>query len=272
MSYFVGVIVSSMWLILSVFDISFVYTCNSHASNMFVPAKLFTNEFLDLPMTLSKYWQQNRELKNDLQKIKMENDSLKIILTTTTDLKNELNELKKSIDFRYTLSNYKVVEKVLGFDNGIYESFMIISATHEEVLPGSVVISSNGLVGVIYDRHNSVARVMHVFDQKINIPVVSQSGDHMILGGNGKNDMFSREISSPIDSSSLKSKENEILITSGEGGVFPYGIPVARITEIKDNFVKAAPIHHLDNIAFVWILQPIIGGENNKTSEKNPSN
>lgn len=260
--YFIGIITSITWFVFGYSNMNFAYRCNRFISNFVVPAKSFANSFLDFPMTLSEYLLQNKHLKNEISELKMANDKLKSELTTAADLKNELDELKKAVDFKYKTSPYKVIERVLGFDKGMHESFMLISVTHDSVRSGDVVISSNGLVGLIYDINNTVARVMHVCDQKINIPVVSQSGDHIILSGNGKEFMFSKEIKSTANTIQLKSKAKELLITSGEGGVFQYGIPVAHIVDIGENKLIAQPVNRIDDIVFVWILQPIIKEKN----------
>lgn len=255
-TYFMAIIISVIWVFSS--DFKYIYECNHYLNRIVFPIKLFANKVLEFPVNLSEYLIQNQKLKEHLQKIKIENDELKIALTTISDLKNELDELKKAINFKYTISNYKTVERVLGFDKGIYESFMLISVTHDETRPGSVVISSNGLVGIIYDIQNTIARVMHICDQKTNIPVVSESGEHLILTGNNSRIMFSKEIDSKVNTLSLKSGIGELLVTSGEGGVFQSGIPVARITGIDNESVKAVPIEKLDDIVFVWIIRPVI--------------
>ncbi len=261
--YFVGIVISIMWLIFSNFNLNYTHRCNSFISNFMIPAKSFAKSFINCSMTLSEYLLQNKHLKKEIAELKMTNNKLKSALTTVTDLKNELDELKKAVDFRYKTPPCKIIEKVLGFDKGMYESFMLISVTHDSIKSGDVVISGNGLIGRIYDINDTVARVMHICDQKINIPVVSQSGDHMILSGSGKEFMFSKEIKTNANTIHLKSKKKELLITSGEGGIFQHGIPVAHIMEINGDTLIAQPVDKIDNVDFVWILQPIMKENSN---------
>jgi rod shape-determining protein MreC len=206
---------------------------------------------------MSKYFLQNRTLKQEIEKLRKENDTLKISLTTIKNFENEFKGIKKATDLRYSISNYKVIEKVLGFDGGIYESFMLISVSHKNIVPGSVIISSDGIVGIVHDIKGGVARVRHLSDPKLNVPVQSSSGEHFIISGDGKNSMISSETKE--NNTKLNIDKGDLLITSGEGGIFQRGIPVAIVEEIIDNsHIKAIPVTQLDNISFVWAIDPVL--------------
>ncbi len=257
-AYFGAILFSLSMLGSFVVGFSPLHLFYSETSRLVIPLKLLASVLISFPMTLSEYIVQNKKLKNEVQKLQQENDYLKISLNNIKNLETEVVEIKKAVDFKYSVSNYKVIEKVLGFDNSAYESFMLISITHNNIMPGCVVISSEGIVGIVYDINGDVARVMHIADQKLSIPVQTLSGDHLIISGNGKDYMLSKELREDLESSHTKISKGDLLITSGEGGIFQHGIPVARVVSVTNDTIQAAPVTKIDNISFVWIVRPVL--------------
>lgn len=216
--------------------------------------KYYANRVIQFPNILSEYI----HIKKENEELKIKIDELKIQLNTTKNVENELNQLKKSINLNYYITNYRYVEKVLGFDKTPYESFMIISANNDQTLPGKVVISSDGLIGVIKDSNKKFARVMTVCDHRLKVPVKSES-ERLILTGNDKNEMISKEIRETTDHPKITFNEGEILQTSGDGGFFPANLPVAKISSVSQSSstkISATPTTDLRNVSYVWIISP----------------
>lgn len=257
-AYFVGFCLAGVLAICSLNNASFVNQFHSVFSKPLSLVKLFANDLIEFPVTISEYMSQNNNLKEEIHRLKLENDNLKISLTDIKNLEIEFNDIKKSIDLKYSLSNYGVIEKVLGFDKSVYESFIIISVTHDKIYPGCVVLSSDGVIGIVHDVEGNIARVRHICDQKFNIPVSSESGEHLILAGNGYGKMISREIMETPDRVTINLKKNNKLVTSGEGGVFQYGIPVAIVDDVSKDAVNATPVSSPYDTSFVWIIEPIL--------------
>ncbi len=228
-------------------------------SKYFLQIKFVANKIVEFPRSMTSYIIQNNILKKEIEDLRRESDDLKIKIETIKNYEKELGDLKKSLNLNYSISTYKVIERVLGFEYSVFDSFMLISVSHNSIKQGSVVLSSDGIVGIVYLINNDIARVMTITDQKINIPVKSLSGEHIILSGTGKNEMVSSEIKENITSSKLNIKPGDILYTSGEGGVFYSDIPVAKVIKIKESgSILAEPISKINNISFVWIIDPIL--------------
>jgi rod shape-determining protein MreC len=149
------------------------------------------------------------------------------------------------------------MEKILGMDKSVFESFIIISASHKESHTDSIVISSDGLIGIIYDVVGTVARVLPVTSSKIFVPVKTKSGVHMIMLGTGKNEMVSVEIR---DAAIAKVNVEDELYTSGEGGVFRDNISVAKVTSVDRALgrVTAKPTVNIDELGYAWVLEPVM--------------
>ena len=266
LSYFFAIIFSLFVIISYNVNVSFVSGFYKKASSFFIPVKYFAKELVVFPKSLTEYAFRNNTLRDEIKSLRSENDSLKIKLTTMKSFEKEFSDLKKAVDLRYSLTKYKIIERVLGFDSSAFESFLLVSSTHESVKEGSVVLSSDGLVGIVYDIKSKIARVMDVSDSKLNVPVKSLTGEHLILSGNGKGSMISKEVKQDESFLKINLKKGDLLYTSGEGGVFSSEIPVAVVESITpDNKVIATPVSGVDNISFVWITDPVL----NKNMQEN---
>jgi rod shape-determining protein MreC len=202
-------------------------------------------------------------MKNENTKLKLEIEKLKAKAITISEIEKELKELKKVVNLGDSSDTYKYIEKVQGYDNSIYDSFILISAKQEKTKQGAVVISNEGLVGLVYDSKNSMARVLNLTNQKMFVPGVTDKECHLILRGTGKNELISVEI---MDNTISNLEIGDIIYTSGEGGTFSKGIPVAEITEInKDKSeILAKPTVNLDKLSFVWITDPVVTNMKNE--------
>lgn len=213
------------------------------------PAKVKCHEFVQLPHLISGYLgikRENEDLKRELDVLKLNNLMAK-------ETARELRELRDVMNIKHSSDRFNVVEKVLGFEKSIYSSEIIISKTHGATTEDSVVITLDGLVGIVVATYKHSARVLPVSSAKISIPVKTNSGVHLIIGGTDKNEMVSREIQ---DDSISKLKIGDVLYTSGEGGFYSKDIPVAKVVAIspKRTEISAVPIVLISNVNYVWMI------------------
>ncbi|MDR1289310.1 MAG: rod shape-determining protein MreC [Holosporales bacterium] len=244
-------------IVADLFRFSLIVLLKSSLSNVVAPVKIFANNIVEFPKLILGFIEIQQENKRLLAEI----DDLKMKTIVVTNMKQELDELKKSLNFEYSISKSRSIEKVLGYDKSFCESFLLISAKCGETHKSCVVVSNEGLVGIVYEvHHNKVAKVMTVLDNRLSIPVISKSGERMILSGDGVAGLESVVICDTPHSVSGSNKIGDILYTSGEGGIFQVNIPVAQIVSIdpKTGKVYAKPVTDFTRLSFVMILGPIL--------------
>lgn len=233
---------SELWLSIKRLPQSYFLTMKYQINNI---SKMFTSiaEYMDI--------------KNENAMLKQENNILKLKLATIKNIEKELDNLSREVNLKYAYYSEKYIEKVLGFDKGAYDSFLLISSTHQNAKKGMPIIVNEGLVGIIWDSCDNLSRAITIADPKICIPVKSHTGEHMILSGNGKNKMISQLVKQ--SGKKINISIGDILYTSGEGGIFPIDVPVAKVIEIQNSINKiiAIPLVDIDNISFVWIIHSI---------------
>ncbi len=130
----------------------------------------------------------------------------------------------------------------------------LLLRTQGSINRGDVVISSKGLVGLVDTVRNRNVVVRTIFDASLAVPV-TMPGSSLAVMVRGEGETL-RVKFLPFKHAP---PENSILVTSGAGGVFPPGIPVARITSIHifpgSIFanVKAEPVAHWQRDAWLSI-------------------
>ena len=126
------------------------------------------------------------------------------------------------------------------------------------VFKGQAVLDDQGLIGQTTHVGLWSAEVILITDPEHAVPVrVERTGLRTIAVGAGD----ATSLALPYLPANADIKGGDLLVTSGLGGVFPEGYPVARVTEVHRDAVqplaqvRAAPLAHLDTdteVMLVW--------------------
>lgn len=166
-------------------------------------------------------------------------------------LQSENSRLKRLIDEYITESDELVAKVLLDKDSPFLKSIIVNKGSKDKVSLGMAVLDENYLVGKIVEVNYSTSRVLLISDLNSKIPVIIEPGNvQSILSGSGKDHgeiqyfKSSREISS----------EN-VVFTSGSGGIFKAGIPVGKIENVRinKNYITRF-LSNLDQLTFVKLV------------------
>ena len=166
-------------------------------------------------------------------------------------LESENSRLRKLIDEYITGSDELVAKVLLDKDSPFLKSIIVNKGSKDKVSLGMAVLDENYLVGKIVEVNYSTSRVLLISDLNSKIPVIIEPGNvQSILSGSGKDH---GEIQY-FKSSSEISSEN-IVFTSGSGGIFKAGIPVGKIENVRinKNYVTRF-LSNLDQLTFVKLV------------------
>lgn len=130
------------------------------------------------------------------------------------------------------------------------------------VFKGQAVLDAEGIFGQVSQVHAETAEVILISDAEHAIPVQSnRSGLRTIAVGTGDLD----RLSLPFVTVESDLKAGDLLISTGIGGVFPRGYPVAEVTRVERDpaatfaLVDARPTALLDRdreVLLVWFAPP----------------
>ena len=125
------------------------------------------------------------------------------------------------------------------------------------VTAGQAVLDDNGVVGQTMHVGPWSAQVILITDPEHALPVsIARTGLRTIAVGAGD----ATSLALPYLPANADVHVGDVLVTSGLGGVFPPGYPVARVTEVhKDTVlplahVRAVPFAHLDTDSEVMLI------------------
>ena len=138
------------------------------------------------------------------------------------------------------------------------------------VYEGMPVISGTGLVGQVYSLNYGFSRVLLISDPNCSVPVLcSRTNIRAITTGTGVHD----ELTVNNVPRSADIKVGDLLVTSGLGGVYPSGYPVATVTSVGFSDaqpfanIKAKPIVDTDTMRYVLLYwYQGIDSENNENN------
>lgn len=192
---------------------------------------------VDMPSGLIN---QASEATSTYSTLKKENEALREeqFINKTRLLKFDALE-KENIRLRALLENsFKLGEQVLiaeliSINMAPYEHIVVVNkGTRFGVHPQQPVLDANGVVGQVFRALPFTAEIMLITDPSHAIPVqVNRNGLLTIAVGSGQ----LNRLNLPYLPANADIQPGDLLITSGLGGTFPAGYPVA----VVDNFNPA---------------------------------
>ena len=173
----------------------------------------------------------------------------------------ENSRLRKLLDLRDQLNAEGVAAEVLYDAADPYTRKVIIGkGMAQGIVLGSPVVDEFGVLGQVTLVHPLVSEVTLIIDRDLSIPVLNvRTGARSLAFGDatGSGGLELRFMGSNTDV-----QQGDLLTTSGVDGVYPPGLPVARIDSIERRAESAfARIHCLplalvSGARHVMVLQP----------------
>lgn len=182
---------------------------------------------------------ENRELKKKVAQLERENSLLK-------EYEYQNLRLRELLDFKDSTANdYALVAaSVVGHNpSNWFDVITINRGSSDGVERDMPVITGKGLVGRVINVAEDSSDVLLILDSNSAVGGISQvTRTPGIVEGVSENSGFIRMIHIPKDA---PLKENQVIVTSGLGGIFPKGLPIGRVTNIQtksNGLVKEATI------------------------------
>ena len=206
--------------------------------------------------TTSQLSDENKRLKRAILELQGEQQQLRF-------LQNENKRLRELLGSDARDSVRRMVAEVIAVASEPFSQQLVINkGTLSGVYEGQPVLDSNGIIGQVQDVGGNTARVLLLSDQSHAISLRSERNDIRVLA-QGTGDIGRLELMFIPHSTELK--EGDLLMSSGLGGIFPEGYPVATIRQIvRDEslpFAKvvADPVSARDRVRNVLLLWPSDG-------------
>ena len=173
-------------------------------------------------------------------------------------IQQENQELRALLNASSREQNTRLIGQVLSVHSNRYSHQVVINrGTIDGLEVGQAVIDELGLVGQITHTGTTTSRVLLITDTTHATPVrILRNDVRTVIEGMGKlNQLTLSHVPHSIDV-----RIGDVLVTSGLGGTFPEGYPVAVVTSIDRDesvpFAKvyAEPIAQLDRVRLLVVL------------------
>ncbi len=217
---------------------------------------------VDAPSRLWSWMRERTRSRDELQRenddLREENRQTRVRLMRMSALEAENDRLRTMLEARRTVRDDVRVAEIMSVDANPFRHTVILDVgASEGVYDGQAVVDSNGVVGQILQASQVSSEAILISDPGHALPVeVNRSGLRTIAYGTGD---FGR-LDLPGLTNNADIQEGDLLVTSGLGGTFPPGYPVAvvdtviRIPQQPFSDISATPTAALDRIREIMLV------------------
>ena len=202
-------------------------------------------------------------LRSDRQQLHEENIQLRARLQKFRALEAENMRLRALLDSSFKVGDRVLIAELVAVDQDPFRQQVLINQGQSSgVFQGQPVLDANAVVGQVTYVNPLTASVLLITDASHALPVqVNRNGLRTIALGTG----LINRLDLPHLPNNADIQPGDLLTTSGLGGIFPAGYPVAEVAQVRREqgqpfaSVTATPTAHLDRIRevlLVWTLSP----------------
>jgi len=173
-------------------------------------------------------------------------------------LSRENGELRGLRGALPAVADHWLVAEIVNVEvNSLQQRVLINRGARNGVFKGQAVMDSAGLLGQTIHVGPWSAEVILITDPEHALPVqIERTGVRTIAVGTGD----TQSLALPYLPANADVAPGDLLVTSGLGGVFPQGYPVARVVEVRRDAVQplaqiqAKPLAQLDKLREVMLV------------------
>jgi len=179
--------------------------------------------YLSAVAEFKKAEEKNKVMSEEIEKLLQENAILKEKLIT-------YNRLTKLLEIRESFSFQLIPAQVISREPGNwFNSIIIDKGSKDGVQKNMAIATYSGLVGKVISADFHSSKVLLILDQRSAVgSMIQRSRDIGVLKGSEKNYCYLEYLSRDADI-----KIGDLVITSGLGSIFPKGITIGKVIEIK---------------------------------------
>ena len=226
---------------------------------------------VDAPVRFWGWLGESTTSRNDLElelgRLKAERLLTNARLQRLTALEAENARLRALLDARTRARDEVRVAEIMAVDTNRYDHSLVIALGNRDgVYDGQAIVDADGVVGQVIETGVMTAQAILISDPDHALPVVvNRNGLRTIANGTGEID----RLDLPNLPNNADIRAGDLLVTSGLGGAFPAGYPVAIVDSVtrmpQEPFarVTATPSAALDQVREVMLIwsQPIVSEE-----------
>ena len=192
------------------------------------------------------YFADIRDLRDEVESLKNENQELKDQLVDAEIMADENAWLYRYLTMKEERGDWSlcaasvIASATASGEGGDYATELTLNrGSASGIAAGMPVVTGSGLVGVVVEVGLNHCRVMTLLDTSVSVgAVTTRATENGLCEGD-----YARLHEGHATLKNLPEEADvevgDIVVTSGRGSVYPYGIPIGRVTEVTANaFVR----------------------------------
>ena len=187
------------------------------------------NSGINYTVGLFNAHEENERLKKEVEELKKEN-------LEASEYAAENERLRALLNYKETKKQFDLLPaRVIARENATWSSMIVINrGSNEGIKDLMPVVTNNGLVGHVVEAGVASSKVQLILDPRSSVGTLVQRPESRVMGiveGDINNAQMPRMVNIPMVADVV---EGDMIITSGFGGVYPKGIVVGTVSELKN--------------------------------------
>ncbi len=188
------------------------------------------------------------ELAREVEALRKRSEQRDALLAENLQLKAILKVVEPNV------RAVRTVRLVASSSASYIQSAIATAGSSHKLKIGQPVRDATGLIGQIVEVGSISSRILLVTDSRSRVPVInSRTGQAGIVNGRNEATM-TLTLAEPGTSPQI----GDLMVTSGEGGLYPPGIPVGTVAVLDKDIPVITSAARLRNLSYGLVLHPFM--------------
>ena len=227
-------------------------------------------DIINTPVRVVKSFGNNisnlRQIEAENKRLRLENVELKQYKFRARALKAKLDGLEAmmNVESGLDIPEQRITLRVISETNGPFAYSVLLNGGRTAGLKvGYPVMHESGLIGHVIRVGKTTSRTLLLKDLNSRVSVMAPDTDarSILIGKNDEAPQLA------FYDNVSEWKDGQRIVTSGDDGILPRGLPIGHVVKISDNDIRVALIPRR-NLDWVWVypFAPIVEPEEDQDS------
>ncbi|MDP1595425.1 MAG: rod shape-determining protein MreC [Methylotenera sp.] len=221
----------SLTLIATDSRLQYLSTVRENLMVLLHPLQLIANAPSQLYQFTNEYFSTHHRLLNENEQLKKQALKQDVALQQLNILALENANLRDLLQANKTLVESTTLAEIMHIGRDPFAKKIIVNrgASHG-VLAGAAVVDAAGVIGQVTRTYPSSSEATLITDKSLAIPIqIERNGLRAIAFGHGRDNTLNL----PYLPANVDIQRGDKLVTSGIDGIYPIGLAVATVSEVK---------------------------------------
>lgn len=183
--------------------------------------------------------------------LRAERESVWLMQSKMAELQEENLALRAQMELPHAPEAHPIAARVLAnLTSPFNRSFFLNVGADKGIKKDMAVMSLEGMVGRIIEVNDHTSRVLLLTDVNSRIPVIGQTSRQRGIAAGQNAYWLALKHSDPLQ----MFEADEIVITSGDGGTLPHGLPIGRIQLTENGTPRIDPSVDFNRLDWVSVV------------------